>query len=101
MDRVRRADRRYFERHQDRLHRLRRAEKAEVLHAAVTGWPAVLLGLPEGCGWFAVIQMEWVFERRRWAIVALPSETETDIPEDACADLFNSSEEEGWRGGRA
>jgi hypothetical protein len=38
MDRIRRADRRYSERHQDRLHRLRRAIKAEVLHAAAAGW---------------------------------------------------------------
>lgn len=97
MERIRRADRRYFERHPDRLHRLRRAEKAEVLHAAATGWPSVLRGLPEGHAWFAVIQMEWLFERRRWVIVALPGETVTAIPEDACAELFDNLEEEGWR----
>lgn len=97
MDRIRRADRRYFERHQDRLHQLRRAEKAEVLHATAGGGPAVLRGLPEGHAWFAVIQMDWLFERQLWAIVALPCETETDIPEEACAKLFDSSEEEGWR----
>jgi hypothetical protein len=97
MDRIRRADRRFFERHPDRLHRLRRAETAEVLHAAAGGWPAVLRGLPEGRAWFAVIQMDWLFERRGWAIVALPCETDTDIPEEACAELFDSSEEEGWR----
>ena len=97
MERIRRADRRYFERHPDRLHRLRRADEAEVVHAAAAGWPPVLRGLPEGCAWFVAIQMDWLFERRGWAIVALPCETVADIPEEACAELFDNREEEGWR----
>jgi hypothetical protein len=68
-----------------------------VRHAAAAGWPAVLRGLQEGHAWFAVIHMDWLFERRRWAIVSLPCETVTDIPEDACAKLFDSCGEEGWR----
>jgi hypothetical protein len=88
------GDRRYFERHTDRSHRIRHTSQPEIAQAARMG--RTFDGPFPGFRWFTVIRQVAPGARVR-VYVQAPELCETDVAEEVAAQIYREVESQNTR----